>query len=110
MEKERLNPTLVYVLAIVGLLCCCIAGSGFILAGAAFFIANTQIKKAVENPEAYDLTSVQGMKTAKIVALVILIINILFIGWLIYSIQAMGGWDAYMEQVQKMTEQWQNAQ
>lgn len=110
MEKERLNPALVYVLAIIGLLCCCIAGLGFILAGAAFFIAQTQLKKVANNPEAYDLSSAKAMNTAKIVALVILIINILYLCWSIYSIYAMGGWDAYMEQINTIMEQYQNAQ
>ncbi|WP_282043494.1 CCC motif membrane protein [Winogradskyella flava] len=110
MEKQRLNPVLVYILAIIGLLCCCFGGLGFILAGAAFLIAHTQIKKVADNPEAFDLDSVKVMKTAKIVALVILVINLLYLCWSIYSIQAMGGWDAYMEQVTKMMEEFQNAQ
>ena len=110
MEKQRLNPAIVYVLAIIGLLCCCVAGSGFILAGAAFLIAHTQIKKVADNPDAYDLTTVKAMKTAKTVALVILIINVLYLGWSIYSIQAMGGWDAYMEQVNTMMEEFQKSQ
>ena len=110
MEQQKLNPAIVYVLAIVGLLCCCFAGLGFILAGAAFLIAHTQIKKVADNPEAFDLSSVNAMKTAKTVALVILIINILYLCWSIYSIQAMGGWDAYMEQVNQLMEEFQNAQ
>ncbi|TCK69051.1 hypothetical protein DFQ05_0562 [Winogradskyella wandonensis] len=110
MEKEKLNPALVYVLAIIGLLCCCFGGLGFILAGAAFFIAHTQLNKVKENPEAYDLDSAKAMNTAKIVSLVILIINVLYLLWSLYSIQQMGGWDAYMETVQKMMEEMQKAQ
>ncbi len=110
MEKEKLNPVLVYVLAIVGLLCCCIAGSGMLLAGAAMIIAHTQLKKVQDNPDAYDLDSAKAMKTAKIVAAVILVINILYLIYTIYSIQQMGGWDAYMETVNKMMEEMQKAQ
>ncbi|ARV08755.1 hypothetical protein BTO05_03550 [Winogradskyella sp. PC-19] len=109
MEKERLNPALVYVLAIIGLLCCCIGGIGFVLAGAAFFIAQTQIKKATDNPEAYDLTSVKAMNTAKIVALVILIINILMLIRTIYVISTVG-WDEMSEQMMKAIEEAQKAQ
>ena len=109
MEKERLNPALVYILAIIGLLCCCIGGIGFVLAGAAFFIAQTQIKKATENPEAYDLTSVKAMNTAKIVALVILIINILMLIRTIYVISTVG-WDEMSEQMMKAIEEAQKAQ
>ncbi|MFC5195836.1 CCC motif membrane protein [Bizionia hallyeonensis] len=110
MEKQRLNPTLVYVLAILGLLCCCVAGFGFILAGIAFFIAHSQIQKAQLNPDDYDLKSVNAMNTAKTVALVILIINILYLLWSIYQIISMGGWDAYMEQFDDAMKQFQQAQ
>lgn len=107
MEQQKLNPTIVYVLAIIGLLCCCIGGLGFILAGIAFFIANSKLKEAKLNPENYEAASVKAMNTAKIVALVILIINILYFLLAIFQIYNMGGWDAYMEQVQTMMEQYQ---
>ena len=109
MEQERLNSALVYVLAILGLLCCCIGGIGFVLAGAAFFIAQTQIKKAVANPEAYDLQSVKAMGTAKTVALVILIINILYLFWTIYRIATIG-WDNIMEEGMRAYEEALKAQ
>lgn len=109
MEKQRLNPALVYVLAIIGLLCCCIGGIGFILAGAAFFIAQTQIKKAVANTDAYEMESVKAMKTAKTVALVVLIINILFLVWTIYRIATIG-WDNIMEEGMRAYEEALKAQ
>lgn len=107
MEQQRLNPAIVYVLAIIGLLCCCIGGIGFVLAGAAVFVAQNQIKKAYENPEAYDANSVKNMKTAKTVALVILIINIIYLLFTIYRIYTVG-WDELMLQSEQMMEQWQN--
>jgi len=110
MEKQKLNPTLAYVLAIIGLLCCCFWGAGAILAGAAMIISHIQLKKVQDNPDAYDLDSAKTMKTAKIVAAVILVINILYLIFVIYQIQQMGGWDAYMETVMKMVEEMQNAQ
>lgn len=108
MEQQKLNPTIVYVLAILGLLCCCFGGLGFILAGIAFYIANSKLKEAQTNPENYIQTSVKSMNTAKIVALVILIINILYFFMAIYQIYNIGGWGAYMEQVKEMMEQYQN--
>lgn len=108
MEKQKLNPALVYVLAIVGLLCCCFGGLGFILSGIAFFIAQSKLKQVQLNPDDYEVSSVKAMNTAKTVALVILIINILYFLYAIYNIYAIGGWDAYMEQVQDMMEQMQN--
>lgn len=110
MEKQRLNPTLVYVLAIIGLLCCCFAGFGFIFAGIAFIIAQSKIKQAQLNPDDYDLKSVNSMNTAKTVALVILIINVLYLLWSIYQIYSMGGWEAYMEQFQETMNQFQQGQ
>lgn len=109
MEQQRLNPALVYVLAIIGLLCCCIGGIGFILAGAAFFIAQTQIKKATDNPEAYDMSSVKAMNTAKIIALVILIINVLYLIFTIYRIATIG-WDNIMEESMRAYEEALKAQ
>ena len=91
MEKQRLNPTLVYVLAMNAL-------------GARL------VEQAQLNPEEYDLKSVNAMSTAKTVALVILIINVLYLLWSIYQIYAMGGWDAYMEQFDEAMKQFQQAQ
>ncbi len=109
MEQQKLNPTLVYVLAILGFLCCCIGGSGFILAGIAFIIANSNLSKAKLNPENYDPSSIKAMDTAKIVALVILIINLLYLVYTIYKIYTIG-WDDLMQQSQEVMEQWQQNQ
>lgn len=109
MEQQKLNPTIVYILAVLGLLCCCIGGSGFILAGIAFIIANSKLKAAKMNPENYDVSSVKAMNTAKIVALVILIINILYLISTIYQIYTVG-WDTLMERSREMMEQWQQNQ
>ena len=103
--KKQLNPTLVYVLAILGFLCCCFGGVGFILAGIAYYIAHTKIKDAVQNPDDYE-GNINAMNTAKIVALVILIINLAYLLWTIYRIYTIG-WDEIMEQSKEMMEQWQ---
>ncbi|NMH86082.1 CCC motif membrane protein [Flavivirga algicola] len=109
MEQQKLNPTLVYVLAILGFLCCCIGGLGFILAGIAFIIAHSNLNKAKLNPENYDPNSIKAMNTAKIVALVILIINLLYFVYYIYMISTIG-WDELMQQSQDIMEQWQQNQ
>lgn len=107
MEQQKLNSTIVYVLAIIGLLCCCVGGLGFILAGIAFFIATSKLKEANLNPENYDQASVNAMNTAKTVALVILIINVIYFIYSIYQISTVG-WDEMMRQSQEMMEQYQN--
>jgi len=108
MEQQKLNPTIVYVLAIIGLFCCCFAGLGFILSGIAFYIAISKLKEAKLNPENYEAASIKAMETAKIVSLVILIINIIYFFFAIFQIYSMGGWDAYMEQTKSLMEQYQN--
>lgn len=101
--KKQLNPTLVYVLAILGLLCCCFGGLGFIPAGIAFYIAHSKIKDALLNPDDYE-GSINAMNTAKIVAMSIVIINILYLIMTIYRIYTIG-WDNIMEQSRLMMEQ-----
>ncbi|WP_346881452.1 CCC motif membrane protein [uncultured Algibacter sp.] len=106
MEQQKLNPTIVYVLAIIGLLCCCFGGLGFILAGIAFIIANSKLNAAKLNPENFEPNSVKAMNTAKIIALVILIINVLYLAMSIYRISTVG-WDEMLEQSRQMMEQYQ---
>ncbi|WP_242093730.1 CCC motif membrane protein [Aestuariivivens sediminicola] len=107
MEQQKLNTTLVYVLAIFGLLCCCFGGLGFILSGIAFYIAHSKLKSVEDAPENFDPSSVKAMQTAKIVAMVILIINILYLVMTIYRIATVG-WDEIMSQSQEIMEQMQN--
>jgi hypothetical protein len=104
MEQQKLNPTIVYVLAILGLLCCCFGGLGFILAGIAFFIAVSKLKEVQANPDNFEPSSIKAMNTAKIVALVILIINILYFIRAIYVISTVG-WDEMMEPIMEAMEQ-----
>lgn len=106
MEKQKLNPALVYVLSIFGLLCCCFGGIGVILSGIAFFIAHSKIKTARLNIEDYEISSVKSMDTAKIVALVILIINLLYLFYTIYQISTVG-WEEMMEKSKEIMEQMQ---
>ncbi|MCF8714591.1 hypothetical protein JM658_07070 [Joostella atrarenae] len=103
MERQKLNPTITYVLSILGFLCCCFVGIGFIPAGIAYFIANKKIKEAELNPEEYD--NVAGMRTAKTVALVVLIINLLYLAYSIYQISTVG-WEEIQLQQQEIIEQW----
>jgi len=105
MEKQKLNPVVVYILSVLGFLCCCIGGVGFIPSGIAYFMATSQLKKASADPENYE--GMEGMNTAKIVALVVLIINVLYFLYTIYNIYTIG-WDEIMEQWTQAIEQAQN--
>lgn len=109
MEQQKLNPTLVYVLSILGLLCCCLFGSGIIPSGIAFFIAKNNLKKVEAEPESYDVSNVKQMNTAKIVALVVVIINVLMIIRVIYVIATVG-WDEMSSEFMKAYEEALKAQ
>lgn len=108
MEKQNLNTTLVYVLSVVGFLCCCVGGLGFIPSGAAYFISNKKLKEAYEDHERFD--NIEGMKTAKTVALVVLIINVLYFFWSIYRFYEMGGTEGFMEQYNEIMEEFNRNQ
>jgi len=104
MEKQKLNTTLVYILSIVGFICCCIPLIGIVPSAIAFFIANGKVKEWKANPENYE--NGEAMNTARIIALVVLIINALYLAYNIFLIFSAGGWDAYMEQQRAIMEQY----
>lgn len=89
--KKQLNTTLVYVLSIFGLLCCCFGGLGFLLSGPAYLIAYNKVKDATENPDDYE-GNLNAMNTAKTIALIILIINLLCVIYVLYVFFS-GGYD-----------------
>ena len=107
MEQQKLpNVTVAIVLAILSYLCCCFGGlPGAVIAGIAFFLVRSDEKKYKENPELY--SNYSQLKTAKILVIIGLVLGILYFLYSVYNIQSMGGWDAYMEKVQEMSEQWQ---
>ncbi len=107
MEQQKLpNVTIAIVLAILSYLCCCFGGlPGAVFAGIAFFLVRGDENKYKENPELY--SNYSQLKTAKILAIIGLVLGILYFLYSVYNIQSMGGWEAYMEKVQEMSEQWQ---
>lgn len=108
MEQQKLSPTIVYVLSVLSLFCCCFWGFGSIFAGIAFYIAHSKIKLVQANPDDFEPSSVRAMSTAKIVALVMLIINILYLLYTLYTIYSIG-WDVLMERSREVMEQLQSA-
>ncbi|AZQ43768.1 CCC motif membrane protein [Nonlabens ponticola] len=80
---QKLNTTTVYILSIVGFLCCCAWGLGLVAAIIAFVIANKELKKYAENPEQY--SNGPAMKTARTVALVSLIVSGLVTAWTAFN-------------------------
>ena len=107
MEQQKLpNVTIAIVLAILSYICCCFGGlPGTIMAGIAFFLVRSDEKKYIENPEMY--SNYSQLKTAKVLAIIGIVLGLLYLIFTYYQISSMGGWDAYMERVQEMSEQWQ---
>lgn len=107
MEQQKLpNVTMVIVLSIIGLLCCCIAGvPGILFGGIGLMLALKDEKLYQANPESY--SNYSQLKTAKILAIIALAIGVLYLAYTFFSISQMGGWEAYMEKVNEMVEQYQ---
>ena len=101
--KKSLNTNLIYVLSITGFVCCCFAGLGFLFSGPAYFIAQNKIKGAQLNPDDYE-GNLNAMQTAKTVALIVLIINLLYFAWVVYSL-ATGDWSEFQQEWQKAMEE-----
>ncbi len=95
MERQSLQySTLIYVLAILGLPLCCCAGFGILPAGIAYFIARSELKKFYLNPELY--SNQDNIYTGKIIALIVMIINALYLGYIIYILYSLG-WEVLQD-------------
>lgn len=95
MERQPLQySTLIYVLAILGLPLCCCAGFGILPAGIAYFISRSELKKFYVNPELY--SNQDNIYTGKIIALIVMIINALYLGYIIYILYSLG-WEVLQD-------------
>lgn len=103
MEQQKLpNATTSIILGSISFICCCFSSGigGLILSGIAYYLAIKDEKTYAENPELY--SNFSQVKTAKIIAIIGLVLAILTLAWTIYTIVAAGGWDAYMEQMKEV--------
>ncbi|MCB4808280.1 hypothetical protein LG651_08450 [Tamlana sp. 62-3] len=90
---QKLNTTLVIILSILGILCCCVYGLGTVAAIIAIVIANKELKKYNENPEAYsNYSAMKNAKTFAIVSLIISLIGLAFIVWTLINPCAFFDW------------------
>lgn len=108
MEQKKLpNVTISLVLGIVSFIaCCCSMGIGGILfSGIAFFLANKDKKllDSSEDPSTY--TNAKQLNTARIIAIIGLVLAVLALAISIFQIVSAGGWEAYQEQQSDMLEQ-----
>jgi O-antigen ligase len=101
-DQQKLpNATISLVLSIISFLCCCVSWGigGVLLSGIALILINKDTKLYAENPDMYDNFS--QVKTAKIIAIIGLVIGALTFVFIIFQIMSAGGWGAYMEQQQE---------
>ncbi|MFS4415793.1 CCC motif membrane protein [Maribacter sp. 2307ULW6-5] len=106
MEEQKLpNVTIAIILGILSYLCCCISGGlgGILLSGIALFLVNKDTKLYQQNPDVY--SNFSTLKTARIVAIIGLVLGILTLFYVVFTIVSMGGWEAYMEQTKEMYEE-----
>ena len=107
MEQQKLpSVTIALVLAILAFLCCCFGGApGFVLAAIAFFLVRKDEKIYAQNPEGY--SNYSTLKTVKILSIIGMVLGVLYLIYTFWSINAMGGWEGYMEKANEMMEQYQ---
>ena len=106
IEQQKLpNVTTSLILGILSYICCCFSSGvlGVILSGIALLILRKDRRIYMANPEGY--SNWGSYKTARLIAIIGLILSTLTLAWTVYTIQSMGGWEAYMEMVQEMMEE-----
>ncbi|QJP33132.1 hypothetical protein F0365_01240 [Nonlabens sp. Ci31] len=79
---QKLNTTLVYILSVIGFLCCCVYGIGTIAAIIALVVANKELAKYHANPDEY--INANAMKTARTVAIVSLVLSFIGLAFIIW--------------------------
>lgn len=106
MDQQKLpNVTIALVLGILSYICCCFSAGigGLLFSGIAFFLLRKDEKLYMENPEGY--SNFSTLKTAKIIAIIGLVLGALALIMVVVQIVSAGGWEAYMEQQREIYEQ-----
>ena len=94
MEKQKLpNATVALVLGICSIVtCCCYGVIGLPLGIIAFILGNKAVKLNNQNPDEYE--GVKNANAGKILGVVGIILNVVFISIIIYGLSIIG-WDAF---------------
>jgi len=108
MEQQKLpNATLILVFGILSIVtCCCYGVIGLVFGIIALILANKALRLHAENPERYE--GAQTVKTAKILAIVGIILSGIYLLMSIWAISFFG-WDALQDpqRMQEILEQYQ---
>ena len=106
MDQQKLpNVTIAIVLGILSYICCCFSAGigGLLFSGIAFYLVRKDEKLYMENPEGF--SNFGSLKTAKIIAIIGLVLGAIALIMVIVQIATAGGWEAYMEQQKEIYEQ-----
>lgn len=98
MPVKLPNATVSLVLGIFSIICCCSTVGGLIFAIIGLILANKDLKTYQANPQQY--MGVETVNTARILNIIGIVLSILNLVYSIYYIMQLGGWDAYMQQIQ----------
>ena len=106
MEKQRLpNATLIIVFGIVSIVTfCCFGIFGLIFGLIALVMANSAIRKYKQEPELW--SGYENVKVGRILAIIGIAINLLYLARIIYVIATLG-FDNIWEMQQEIMEQWE---
>ncbi len=105
MEKQKLpNSTLILVFGIVSIItCCCYGVLGLIFGIIAMVMAKKATALYMENPEQY--SGYQNVKTGKILAIIGIILNVIYLGYVIFLFATIG-MDGIMNMNQDLMDQY----
>ena len=106
MDQQKLpNVTIAMVLGILSYICCCFSAGigGLLFSGIAFYLVRKDEKLYMENLDGF--SNFGSLKTAKIIAIIGLVLGALALIMVIVQIASAGGWEAYMEQQKEIYEQ-----
>ena len=105
MEQQKLpNSTLILVFGIISIVtCCCYGILGLIFGIIAMVMAKKATALYMENPEQY--TGYQNVKTGKILAIIGIVLNVIYLGYVIFLFATLG-FDGIMNMNQDLMEQY----
>ena len=90
MEQQKLpNATLILVFGIISIVtCCCYGIIGLIFGIIAIVMAKKATETYMANPELY--TGYQNVKVGKILAIIGVVINVIYLGYVIFLFATLG--------------------
>lgn len=105
MQKQTLpNSILILIFGILSIISCCCYGIGIIFGIIAWVMAGKATRTYLASPEIY--SGYQNVRIGKILAIVGVILNIIYLGYIVYLVATIGI-DGILEMSREMMEQYQ---